>query len=154
MSTVGPTALLLFAMPMLRPPHPGPIVKDVHVFLGILAVAATVALLAAGGWSAIAARRSGGTADHRFAVDRLVLVVIAVLATNELIGLLQIATGQRPADPLHLLYGPVALISLPIGAWLTRRDDRGGGATRRREVWMIGAAVVLLGIELRLIVTG
>jgi hypothetical protein len=131
-------------------------VKDVHVFLGILAVAATVALLAAGGWSAIAARRSGGVADHRFAVDRLVLVVIALLATNGLIGLLQIATGQRPADPLHLLYGPAALISLPFGAWLTRRDDRGGGAaaTRRREAWMIGAAVVLLGIELRLIVTG
>jgi len=130
-------------------------VKDVHVFLGFLAVAATVALLVAGGWSAIAVRRSGGTADHRFAVDRLVLVVIAVLATNGLIGLLQIATGQRPADPLHLLYGPAALISLPIGAWLTRRDDRGGAAaTRRREAWMIGAAVVLLGIELRLIVTG
>jgi hypothetical protein len=130
-------------------------VTDLHRLLGILAVAATVALLVAGGWSAIAARRSGGEADHRFAVDRLVLIVLALLATNGLIGLVQIVTGLRPADPLHLLYGPAALISLPVGAWLSRRSERGAAATaRRREAWMIGAAVVLLGIELRLIVTG
>jgi hypothetical protein len=130
-------------------------VTDVHAFLGILAVTATVALLVAGGWSAIAERRSAGAVDHRFVVDRLVLLVIALVAINGLIGLLQVGIGQRPADPLHLLYGPAALVSLPVGAWLSRRGEGGAeGAVRRREAWMVAATVVLLGIELRLFVTG
>jgi hypothetical protein len=126
-----------------------------HHFLGILAIAATIALLAVGGWSAIVVRRSNGAIGHRFAVDRMVLVVIGLLAANGLLGLLVIVTGGRPADALHLLYGPGALASLPVGAWLGRRGEAvAGSATMRREAWLIGATIVLLGIELRLFMTG
>jgi hypothetical protein len=143
---------------MLRPTHQARAGADVtvaHQFLGALAVVATVGLLAAGGWSAIAVRGSTGGSGHRFAVDRMVLVVIGLLATNSVLGLLVIGTGGRPADALHLLYGPAALACLPVGAWLGRRGEAGvGGPSMRREAWLIGATVVLLGIELRLFMTG
>jgi hypothetical protein len=129
-------------------------VTDLHQLLGILVVVATVALLAAGGWSALATRRSGGTRDHRFAVDRLVLVVIGLVLANGLVGLLLIGTGARPADALHLLYGPAALATLPVGVWLSRRASAGAAAPRRLEAWLVVATIVLLGIELRLFATG
>ena len=127
---------------------------DLHQLLGILVVVATVALLAAGGWSAIATRRSGGTRDHRFAVDRLVLMVVGLVLANGLVGLLLIGTGARPADALHLLYGPAALATLPVGVWLSRRASAGAAAPRRKEAWLVVATIVLLGIELRLFATG
>jgi len=129
-------------------------VTDLHQLLGILVVVATVALLAAGGWSAIATRRSGGTRDHRFAVDRLVLMVVGLVLANGLVGLLLIGTGARPADALHLLYGPAALATLPVGVWLSRRASAGAAAPRRKEAWLVVATIVLLGIELRLFATG
>jgi hypothetical protein len=129
-------------------------VTDLHQLLGILVVVATVALLAAGGWSALATNRSGGTRDHRFAVDRLVLVVIGLVLANGLVGLLLIGTGARPADALHLLYGPAALATLPVGVWLSRRASAGAAAPRRLEAWLVVATIVLLGIELRLFATG
>jgi hypothetical protein len=152
----GRTPLLLFGCVCYDPgsTRASPNVTDVHQLLGILVLAASVALLVAGGWSAIATRRSGGARDHRFAVDRLVLVVLALVLTNGLVGLLLIGTGGRPADPLHLLYGPVAVATLPVGVWLSRRVSAGAVATRRREAWLIAATVVLLGIELRLFATG
>ena len=127
---------------------------DLHQLLGILVVVATVALLAAGGWSGLATRRSGGTRDHRFAVDRLVLVVIGLVLANGLVGLVLIGTGARPADALHLLYGPAALATLPVGGWLSRRASAGAAAPHRREAWLVVATIVLLGIELRLFMTG
>ncbi|HEX3428325.1 MAG TPA: hypothetical protein VHS36_05925 [Candidatus Limnocylindrales bacterium] len=126
-----------------------------HQFLGFLAVAATIALLAVAGWSAIAVRRDGGGAAHRFAVDRLVLLVVGALASNGLLGLVVVGLGSRPADVLHLIYGPAALITLPVGVWLGRRPGAGGMTSPlRREAWLLGAAVVLLGIEVRLFMTG
>jgi hypothetical protein len=129
-------------------------VTDLHRLLDILVVVATVALLAAGGWSAIVTGRSGGARDHRFAVDRLILVVIGLVLANGLVGLLLIGTGGRPADALHLLYGPAALATLPVGISLSRRASVGATAPRRREAWLVVATIVLLGIELRLFATG
>jgi hypothetical protein len=126
-----------------------------HQFLAFFAVAATGALLAVAGWSWIGETRSGVGSSHRFATDRLVLVVIGVLAANGLLGLLLLGVGGRPSDALHLLYGPAALASLPVGVWLGRRGEAGQGAmTRRRQAWLIGATLVLLGVELRLFMTG
>ena len=127
--------------------------RDLHHLLAILVVVATVTLLAASGWSAFATRRSGGTRDHRFAVDRLVLAVIGLVMANGLVGLLLIGTGGRPADALHLLYGPAALVTLPVGVSLSRRASA-RAAARRRDAWLVVATIVLLGIELRLFATG
>jgi hypothetical protein len=142
---------------MLRPPdqpRASPNVRDLHHLLGILVAVATVALLATAGWSAIATRRSGGIGDHRFAVDRLVLAVIGLVLANGLVGFVLIGAGGRPTDALHLLYGPAALATLPVGAWLSRRAPAGAAVPRRREGWLIAATIVLLGIELRLFATG
>ena len=122
---------------------------DAHQFLARVVVAATIALLLASLWSVISARRSEGRVDHRFAVDRLVLLVVGLVAANGIVGSFLLAGGSRSADVLHLLYGPAALITLPIGVWLSRR-----GAASRGDGWLVVAAVVLLGIELRLFMTG
>ena len=128
---------------------------DAHQFLGWLAVIATVAVLGAIGWSAWTRRASRGAADRRFAVDRLILLTFGVVGANGLIGLILLGTGARPADPLHLVYGPAALVCLPVGIWLGRRGADGAGSiNRRREIWLVAAAVVLVGIEVRLVMTG
>lgn len=124
-----------------------------HQLLALAIAAATASLVALAGWSWWARRGSGGRADHRFAVDRLVLVVLGGLALNGLLGIALLVTSQRPADPLHLLYGPAALITLLGAVWLGRRAGD-APARGRRDVWLLVGGLVLLGLELRLWMTG
>jgi hypothetical protein len=130
-------------------------ITGAHQFLGYAALLVTLVLLVVASWSAVAARHSAGPRDHRFAVDRVILGVLAVLAVDGAIGLVVMATAARPSDPLHLLYGPAALVTAPMGYWLARREGlaRAPGSVRR-DIWVAVAAVVLLGIEYRLFVTG
>ena len=125
-----------------------------HQFLANVIVAATVALLLAIVWSILTARRSAGRLDHRFAIDRLVLAVVGLVAVNGAAGLIVVGSGSRPADLLHLLYGPAALVSLPVGAWLGRRGRPLPSGARSGDRWLLVATVALLGIELRLFMTG
>jgi hypothetical protein len=128
---------------------------DAHQFLARVVVAATIAVLLAGLWSMMPARRLEARVDHRFAVDRLVLLVVGLLAANEIAGLFLLADGSRPADVLHVLYGAAALVTLPVGVWLSRRGPTDpDAAVPRRDGWLVAAAVLLLGIELRLFMTG
>jgi hypothetical protein len=77
------------------------------------------------------------------------------VAVNGLAGLFLLANGPPPADSLHLLYGSAALVTLPVGVWLGRRGRGAGSAgAPRRDGWLVVAAIVLLGIELRLFMTG
>lgn len=129
--------------------------SSAHHLAGWLVVASTAALLGAAAWSWLTGRRSGGRVDHRFAVDRLVLVSLAAIAVAVVLGLVVLAGGGRPADPLHLLYGVLACVALPAGWALAGRAGAGSGVTRRgRDAWLTVAAAVLLGIELRLFLTG
>jgi hypothetical protein len=130
-------------------------VSEVHQFGAAAVVATTIVLLAVTIWSITAGRRSSGRRDHRFAVDRVLIVAVALIAANELAGGLLIAGGARPADLLHLLYGAAALVTLPIGWVIGSRRRAGRPATRvRRDAWVAGASLVLLGLELRLLMTG
>jgi len=130
-------------------------VTDVHHLLGVLFLAATLGLLLASVLSVLAARRSGGAMDHRFATDRLVLVLVGVVALNGLLGLLLLAAGSRPADPLHLLYGPAALVTVPVAVWLSRRGGRASTPVPgRRDAWMAVGAIALIGLAVRLFMTG
>jgi hypothetical protein len=130
-------------------------VSEAHQIGWVAVLLATAALSGAAAWSAAAGRRSDGASDHRFAVDRLIGLVVVLIAANAALGALLVAGGARPADPLHFLYGPAALLTAPIGWLLGGRQGTGGAATRvRRDVWVAIAAVVLIGLEARLLATG
>ncbi|HET7471805.1 MAG TPA: hypothetical protein VFJ71_01650 [Candidatus Limnocylindrales bacterium] len=127
-----------------------------HQTVAWLAVAISAAVLGAAVWSAVAGRRSGGSMDHRFAVDRAVIAAEGVIAVAALIGLAIVAGGSRPADALHLLYGVLAVVALPLG-WLIGGRATPGAVTPprlRRDTWIGVAAAILLAIELRLFLTG
>lgn len=86
---------------------------------------------------------------RRFGVDRLVMLGMGVIGLAGLVGLVLLATGHTPADPLHLLYGPVAFVTLPVARYLARQ-----GSERRRTLWMLLGSLVLCGVLLRLFMTG
>jgi hypothetical protein len=128
-----------------------------HLLTAEAVLVASLVLLAAASWSVVAARASGGRRDHRFAVDRAILIVTAVLAIAGLAGVAVAIGGGRPADPLHLVYGPAALAVPAAGRWLGGRSRAGAGTAAersRRDAWLVVASVLLLGIELRLAMTG
>ena len=126
-----------------------------HHALAWVVVGATGALLAAAVWSWTTGRRSGGRADHRFAVDRLVLVVEAAVVVAAGAGGVVLLGGARPADPLHLLYGALGVAAVPLGLALGGRGAGDPGPSRRRrDRWIAISAAVLLAIELRLFLTG
>lgn len=114
----------------------------------------SLVVVLAAAWSIVSAKRSGGRRDHRFAVDRAVLAVLLVLAAAALVGLALLASGSRPADPLHLLYGPAALIAVPVAIWIGARASAGHASRLRRDFWTAGGGIVLIGLGLRLVATG
>jgi heme A synthase len=129
-------------------------VVTLHVTLAVVAAIASLVVIAAAIWSAIAGRRSDGHRDHRSAVDRAVLFVLGSVLAAGLIGAVMVAAGSRPGDPLHFLYGPAALIALPVAISVGARKTRTGSSRFRRDVWTAGGGLVLLGIALRLFATG
>jgi hypothetical protein len=129
-------------------------VTSLHEILGLASIAGTSAVIGAAIWSVVAGRRSRGRSDHRFAVDRAVLAVLVFLGTAGLVGIAQLVSGSRPAEPVHLVYGPAALICVPIAIWIGARASAGRASRLRRDVWTAGAGVVLLGLVLRLVATG
>ncbi|MGH2465596.1 MAG: hypothetical protein ACRDGI_09050 [Candidatus Limnocylindrales bacterium] len=126
----------------------------VHFWLAGAAALVTGALALAEGWSLLAIHRSAGTSNHRFAVDRLILLSALGLALTSLVGAVLLASGHRPNDSLHLLYAPLALIALPVGYGLAHRRPARAPARTGRTAWLLVATLVLLGLELRLFMTG
>ena len=128
---------------------------DAHQFAAILIIGISLAVLAAAAWSWFAARRSAGAGDHRFAVDRLVLLAEVGIAAEVMVGGLLLVSDQRPTDTLHVLYAAIAIVTLPIGWWIGGRPGPGGRVSRpRRDAWLTLASLVLLGVEARLVMTG
>jgi hypothetical protein len=123
--------------------------SEAHQSAAIAVTGVTAVLLAVAGWSWLAGRRSAGSRDHRFAVDRTLLILEAAVALNIAIGGLIAAGGDRPADPLHLLYAVAALLTAPVAWWWGGQTDR-----RRTDAWVAIGALLLLGIEARLFMTG
>jgi hypothetical protein len=129
-------------------------VTGVHELFGWASLAGSAAIVGVAIWSAIVGRRSSGRTDHRFAVDRAVLAVLVLVAAAGLVGIALLIDGSRPADPLHLVYGPAALVCLPVAIWLGARPAVGAGSRLRRDVWTAGGGIVLLGLAWRLLATG
>ena len=125
-----------------------------HVIFAAAAIIGALTVVGVGAWSAIAGRRSGGRRDNRSALDRAVLPVLGSVAVAEILGVVLLLTGARPADPLHFLYGPAALIALPVAIWFGARTPSADASRVRRDTWTVIGAIVLLGILFRLYATG
>jgi len=64
-------------------------------------------------------------------------------------GISLLLAGQRPAEGLHVLYGPLTLVSLPLTLLFAR------GTAPRREAWILTAGfVVALLLAFRALSTG
>ena len=109
-----------------------------------------LAVLVAAGGVAVALVVVVGAVTHRpvrFARDRAILTAIGLVAIGAATGLVILLGGGAPADPLHLLYGALALLILPV----VRFWDRLAG----RRALAIGIGGVILSLlVLRLFQTG
>jgi len=117
-------------------------VQAVHIILADAAVAAVaIAVL----WCVILAllARPGGRWFER--LQRVVILSIAAAAAA---GAVAFALGARPGDGLHLIYGGVAIILLPVA-----RSFR-SGASRRDALLMLAGCALLGGVMFRLFMTG
>lgn len=76
-------------------------------------------------------------------------IAAAAIGLQVLIGLVLVATGHRPHDLLHWLYGAATLLALPLSRWmgtpLKERDKR---------LWLTGGAVATLLFGIRAAMTG
>jgi hypothetical protein len=103
-----------------------------------VAVLLVASVAAAVGWN-------GG----RLWLDRAVLAQTVVALVAVASGLVLLATGARPADPLHLLYA-VLLAGLALGV----RAAAGRRPTRRVGGWLVLGSLVLGGVLVRAFMTG
>jgi hypothetical protein len=72
-----------------------------------------------------------------------------VAALQGLVGLVLLIQGHHPKDPLHYLYGVVAVVTLPAAYFLSD-----GGRTRRDSGIFALAAIFLVAIAIRGATTG
>ena len=76
-------------------------------------------------------------------------LAVAALVLQGIAGISLLLAGERPAEGLHLMYGPLALVSLPLTVLFAR-----GWATRR-EAWTFAAGfLVALLLVIRALMTG
>lgn len=116
---------------------------EFHRLLGQLVLALAV-LSAAWSVTLVARGRRGG---QLFVVNLGWTVVAAVLAA--LVGGLLLISGPGPSDPLHLLYGALAVAALPGAALVAN-----GRPPREQAIVVLVGTVVLLIVVLRLFQTG
>lgn len=116
---------------------------DVHRFIGLAGIAVAAVALA---WSVIivAARREAG---RPYLVGLAVVVIVAVAAAVG--GLILLLTGPGPADPLHIVYGAIAVLAIPAGIAVAA-----GRTPRRQSIVLLVAVLVELGVTVRLLQTG
>ena len=94
----------------------------VHMRLGAALVAVTVVGTI---WALSGALRG----DASPALRAFARLCALALFAQVLLGLLLLATGHRPNDGLHYVYGGVVLLCIPAGI------AYGGGGDVRREAW-------------------
>jgi heme A synthase len=90
-------------------------------------------------------RKRDATSGYR---STLVMTEVLLLLQGLLGGLLFVAGNKRPHDGLHILYGVLLVIALPIGASYTS-----GHARREPLVYGI-VGLFMVGLSIRAITTG
>jgi hypothetical protein len=74
---------------------------------------------------------------------------VVTIAAGVIVGALLLVAGPGPSDPLHLLYGALALVALP-GAALAAS----GRPARQRAIVLLVGSIVLIILVVRLFQTG
>jgi heme A synthase len=82
-------------------------------------------------------------------IRRYLQVMIALVAVQVAIGLVLVATGDRPQQLIHWFYGAATLVTLPIAMLIGKRF---GG--REEQIWLAGGAVMTVLFALRALATG
>jgi len=107
---------------------------------------ALLAVLAAGVVLALLAVRD---ARRLPTVRSYLWLALAVVVLQGIAGISLLVAGQRPGDALHVVYGPLTLVSLPLTLLYSR--DR----SPRREAWTLAAGFfVALLLAVRAVMTG
>jgi heme A synthase len=78
-----------------------------------------------------------------------VRVMIALVGVQVAIGLVLVATGDRPQQLIHWFYGAATLLTLPLAMLIGKRL---GG--REEQIWLAGGAVMTVLFALRALATG
>jgi hypothetical protein len=87
---------------------------------------------------------------HLLAAVRICLrLTTAAIVLEAAVGLVLVATGSRPQQLLHWVYGAATVLSLPLAMAVGRRL---GG--RDERVWLAGGAVLTVLFVLRALATG
>ncbi len=111
----------------------------------LLAYAAVLGIAIGLVWTAVALVRPGTPGpDERFQAAVVALLIVA--ATS---GLVVFGEGGRPADGLHLLYGGLAIATVPLA-----RSFLGRTAGRGTVILWLAAFAVLAALLYRLFATG
>jgi len=92
---------------------------------------------------------SARTGSQAQTLSKLGLGVVALAAVQLALGTLLYATGERPAESLHILYGIVAVIAIPAAASFAFEAP-----PKARAGTLAGAAGLMLVMIWRLWVTG
>jgi hypothetical protein len=112
---------------------------------GVLAIAFGVLLLALVASCALTlVGRS-----NRVLVDRAVLAAIVAAGSAAIVGLVVYVVAGPPSDALHVVYGAVAVVVIPVVRYAARR-----AAPRRLSALLGIAALAMLGVLVRLWQTG
>jgi heme A synthase len=107
---------------------------------------ALLIVLLAGAVAAVVAVRSAGMLPT---LRTYLWLAFAAISLQAVLGIVLLTLGERPTDGLHLLYGPLTFLALPVTALLSR------GAPRRSEAWTLAAGfVVALLLAFRALSTG
>jgi len=126
----------------------------VHVGAAFVTAAAALGLTLAAGLAAL-----GGGVTRR-TLDRILLAGIVAALVAIVSGPLLLAAGRVLADPLHALYGAVALLAGPVTRGAAMRETVRRGARPGRQAtttlgrWLVAGGLVTLGALLRLWMTG
>jgi len=82
------------------------------------------------------------------AVRAYLRLSVAAVALQVLVGLVLVAAGHRPSQPLHWFYGAATLLAIPLASLI------GAGRGRNEPLWVMGGAVAALLFAFRAITTG
>lgn len=82
-------------------------------------------------------------------VRRYLRVAIGAIALQMIIGIALAATGSRPQQVLHWVYGAATMLTLPLAMFVGRRL---GG--RDERMWLAGGAILTLLFTFRALATG